>query len=118
MDLQCSLALLNSPQIRQRHPDASQHPALQGLENLTAVTKQEVLDKRRLAQLAQQYGLGKVIRWKPRKSDNLQSSGIDVVLAHTLYSIVGALALQRGGDTAVSVVREKILKPLGLMVSY
>ena len=41
-------------------------------------------------------------------------SGIDVVLATTLYAIVGAIALQKGGDVAARVAREKILKPLGI----
>jgi len=43
------------------------HTALRGLENVTSFAKQETLDKTRLAGLAHQYGLGKVIRWKPRK---------------------------------------------------
>lgn len=50
----------------------------------------------------------------PHKSENLKTSGIDVVLAHTLYSIVGAIALQHGGEVANRVTREKILSPLGL----
>lgn len=72
------------------------------------------LDKRRLAQLAGSYGLDKVVRWKPRKSDNLESSGVDVVLAQSIYAIVGAMALQKGGDVAAQVARERILAPLGL----
>ena len=54
------------------------------------------------------------MRWKPRKSDNLQGSGVETVLAHTVYSIIGALALQRGGEVAGRVARERILAPLGL----
>jgi len=68
----------------------------------------------RLAKLAQSYGIDKVMRWKPRKSDNLQSSGIDTVLAHTVYSIIGALALQKGGEVAARIARERVLQPLGL----
>lgn len=36
------------------------------------------------------------------------------MLAHTLYAIVGALSLQRGGDTTTQLVKERILAPLGL----
>lgn len=48
------------------------------------------------------------------KSDNLKTSGIDVVMAQTLYSIIGAIALHRGGNVANRVTKEKILNPLGL----
>jgi large subunit ribosomal protein L15 len=68
----------------------------------------------RLAQLAGTYGLDKVVRWKPRKTDRLESSGVDVVLAQTIYAIVGAVALQKGGDVAIQVARERVLAPLGL----
>ncbi|GAB7351062.1 hypothetical protein MBLNU459_g1541t1 [Dothideomycetes sp. NU459] len=114
VDLQCSLALLNAPQMQARAGAAQSHTALKGLENVTSLAKHETLDKHRLAGLAQQYGLGKVIRWKPRKADNLQSSGQEVVLAHTIYSIIGALALQKGGEVANRTVRDRILSPLGL----
>lgn len=39
---------------------------------------------------------------------------MDVVLAQAVYAIVGAVALQRGGDVAVKVAKERILAPLGL----
>lgn len=90
------------------------HPALEGLENVTQFAKDSILDRARLAKLATTYGIDKVVRWKPKKSDNLQGSGIDTVLAHTMYSIIGALALQRGGEVAAKTVRERILRPLGL----
>lgn len=81
---------------------------------MTVLARHTVLDKSRLANLANSYGLQKVARWKPKKSDNLQGSGVEVVLAHTMYSIIGALALQRGGEVAANVTKERILKPLGL----
>lgn len=31
-----------------------------------------------------------------------------------MYAIVGAVALQKGGEVATNVVRERILGPLGL----
>ena len=92
------------------------------------------MDKKQLAQLAVQYGLPAVIRWKPKKvsvrltlsteeiqeltlpvqTDNLLGSGEDAVLAQSVYAIVGAIALERGGSEANRVVRERILSPLGL----
>ncbi|TKA61474.1 hypothetical protein B0A49_08595 [Cryomyces minteri] len=124
VDLQTSLALLNSPKSRQQAEAHSagdphgrtpfRHAALEGLEGLTPFAKAQATDKRRMAQLAEQYGLGRVMRWKPRKADNLQTSGVETVLAHTVYSIVGAVALQKGGEVANNVVRQRILRPLGL----
>lgn len=117
VDFQTSIALLNSPPTPGLQPppqDVYQHAALQGLESLTSFTKQTVLEKSRLARLAKSYGIDKVVRWKPKKSDNLEGSGVDTVLAHTMYSIIGALALQRGGEVAAQTARDRILKPLGL----
>jgi len=59
--------------------------------------------------------MNRVIRWKPKKADNLRGSGIESVLAQTMYAIVGAIALERGGETAVRVVRERVLTPMGLV---
>lgn len=118
LDLQASLLLLQQP-VAPQHQTSHDvyvfaHPSLTGIENLTPHAKSAALDKRRLAQLAVSYGLDKVVRWKPRKSDRLESSGVDVVLAQSVYAIVGAVALQRGGDVAVQVAKERVLAPLGL----
>jgi len=120
ISLQTSLALLNaaSPSTPSQ-PDAYNrvpfnHPALSGLSNLTSETKSDVLSKTRLSQLAERYGLDKVTRWKPKKTDNLHGSGVEAVLTTSLYAVVGAVALEKGGDVADRVVREKILTPLGL----
>ncbi len=45
----------------------------------------------------------------------MKGSGIEVVLNQTLYAIVGATALQKGGKVASRVVRERILSPLGVV---
>ncbi|KFY83575.1 hypothetical protein V498_07965, partial [Pseudogymnoascus sp. VKM F-4517 (FW-2822)] len=45
----------------------------------------------------------------------LGASGVDVVLTTSVYAIIGALALQKGGEFAGQVAREKVLKPLGLL---
>jgi large subunit ribosomal protein L15 len=46
--------------------------------------------------------------------EQLEFSGIKLILAHTMYAIIGAIALQKGGDVAARVARERILKPLGI----
>lgn len=72
MSLQTSLALLNSPQgipapkFDQYGRELFTHPALEGLRGLTPEAKDTVLDKTRLAQIGQRYGLDKVTRWKPK----------------------------------------------------
>ncbi|KAK3645235.1 hypothetical protein LTR56_009287 [Elasticomyces elasticus] len=119
VSLQTSLALLHSPNAPSTTSNPNdrtifRHAALEGAENMTAFAKAQVLSPSRLAKLAQSYGVDKVVRWKPKKSENLQGSGVDTVLAHTMYSIIGALAMQRGGEVAAKATRERILQPLGL----
>ncbi len=48
------------------------------------------------------------------KASNLYSSGSEMVYAQTILAVVGALALQRGGEVANKIVRERVLDPLGL----
>lgn len=80
---------------------------------MTPFARNEALNKTRLAKLAHTYGLDKVIRWKPKKADRLEGSGVESVLAQTVYAIIGALALQRGGEVAARVAKERVLAPLG-----
>ncbi|KAL8950385.1 MAG: hypothetical protein Q9222_003583 [Ikaeria aurantiellina] len=96
------------------HREPFTHPSLAGLPGLTKERKQLVLNKKRTAQLAEKYGLGGVLRWKPKLPGNLEGSGIDIALTQALYAIVGAISLQRGGEVANRIVRERILGPLGL----
>jgi large subunit ribosomal protein L15 len=51
------------------------------------------------------------------QADNLKSSGSDAVLSTSLYAIVGAISLERGGDAANRVAQDKILTPLGFTFS-
>jgi large subunit ribosomal protein L15 len=46
--------------------------------------------------------------------NDLRASGVELVLAHTMYAIVGAVSLEKGGVVATKVARERILEPLGL----
>lgn len=73
VQLQASLALVQSPggsaassvDAFGRRP--FEHPALDGLPNLSPSTKELLLSKAKLAELAQKYELQKVLRWSPRK---------------------------------------------------
>ncbi|KAI9744200.1 MAG: hypothetical protein M1818_002352 [Claussenomyces sp. TS43310] len=118
--VQTNLALLHSPSGSATPiPDPYgrtpySHPALNGLPNLSTVSVSDVLAKERLGRLAASCGIPQVTRWKPRNPANLESSGCDVVYAASLYAILGAIALQRGGEKANQVAREAILKRLGI----
>ncbi|KAK2756463.1 hypothetical protein FQN54_005356 [Arachnomyces sp. PD_36] len=90
------------------------HASLEGLEGLTHTARSNVINKKHLAQLGQKYGLQKVLRWEPKNPNNLAASGFELVLAHTMYAIIGAIAMERGGVVANQVARERILNPLGL----
>ncbi|KAI9846225.1 MAG: hypothetical protein M1838_001362 [Thelocarpon superellum] len=90
------------------------HPALEGVESLSHPALLDLLDKRRLAPLAMRCGLADVLRWLPKRPDNLLGSGEESVLTEALFAIVGAIALQKGGNEAAQVARDKILAPLGV----
>ncbi|KAB8303647.1 hypothetical protein EYC80_005041 [Monilinia laxa] len=122
LNLQLSLVLLQSPVATKTQLDLDtgdrepfSHPALDGLPNLRNVKVNTVLSKERLASLGTQMGMQDIIRWEPRMKDNLEKSGIDVVLTTSLYAIIGAIALQKGGDVATKVARERVLRPLGIL---
>jgi len=119
VDLQTSLALLNRtdgtfpppPDTHQREP--FRHPGIDLLPRLNHDAKEQFVNKSKMAHLADSLGLLSVVRWKPRKAHDLVSSGQETVLSQALYAIVGAVALQRGGEVATRVVRERILRQLG-----
>ena len=74
MELETSLALLHGSSVTpfpemqdQYRRKPFQHPALEGLAGVSAESKDQVLNKTRTAQLAQQYGLNAVLRWKPKR---------------------------------------------------
>jgi large subunit ribosomal protein L15 len=53
---------------------------------------------------------------EPQPND-LTASGVEPILAHTLFAIVGAIALERGGVEANKFALERILAPQGLTAS-
>lgn len=44
----------------------------------------------------------------------MDGSGLQLILMQALYAIVGAVALQKGGEAANRIARERILNHLGL----
>lgn len=124
VELQASLALITTgltsrstplePQPDSYGRIASPHPALEGVEALTDKSRRGILDTDRIGNLGNQYGLTRVVRWKPKNVDNLRGSGQQLVIGQALYAIVGAVALQRGGEVANRVANERILDRLGL----
>lgn len=75
VSLQTSQALLNAPQADTWSKNVTDahgripftHPALAGLSGLTGEAQDQVLDKSRLAGLAERYGFDKVTLWKPKR---------------------------------------------------
>ena len=75
IELQTSLALLHGPSSARPVSTADefgrmpfQHAALEGLDGLSTGenAKYRFLNRDRLAQLAESYGLDGVVRWKPK----------------------------------------------------
>ncbi|KAL9067705.1 MAG: hypothetical protein Q9161_006697 [Pseudevernia consocians] len=110
VELQTSLTLLHassvtpSPETQDQYGrEPFRHPALDGLAGVSVESKCHILKMARTAQLGEKYGLDTVIRWKPKRMINLKGSGLPAVTSQALYAIVGAVALQKGGDVANNV---------------
>lgn len=122
VELQTSLGLLTAADTNSytsRSEDAYgrqafQHPATDNVEVLNAGGKQFFLHHRQMSGIAARYGLPEVVRWQPKDVRDLAASGSDMVYAQAVYAIVGALALEQGGQVANRVARERILQPIGL----
>ncbi|KAK7740922.1 hypothetical protein SLS53_004985 [Cytospora paraplurivora] len=87
-------------------------PALQNVDKLSMTRPQDIMSIENLAAVAINAKLNEVVRWKPRNPDNLKGSGLDTVLATSVFAIIGAVALQNGGDVASRVAREKVLRKI------
>ncbi|PGH27234.1 hypothetical protein AJ80_01191 [Polytolypa hystricis UAMH7299] len=122
VQLQASLATIQESTLTQKPSEdrygrtPPDHPSLQGLESLNEYSRRPFRNNKQLGALAKEYGLDSVVRWVPKKRDNLDISGYDVVLVQALYAVVGAIAMEKGGLVANEVARERILKPLGYKI--
>ncbi|KAK4215082.1 ribonuclease 3 [Rhypophila decipiens] len=90
-----------------------QHPALANVDKLNVRLPRDIIEKDKVAKLALEAGMLGVIRWKPRMPENLEGSGLTVVLNTAVYAIIGAISLQHGAEVAQRAVREKIIRRLG-----
>ncbi|KAL1839095.1 hypothetical protein VTJ49DRAFT_1863 [Mycothermus thermophilus] len=90
-----------------------QHPALANVDKLQTRQPQDIVSKEKLTKLAIDVGLPEVVRWKPKMPENLEGSGLAVILNTSLFAIIGAISLQHGAEVAQKIVREKILRRLG-----
>lgn len=88
------------------------HPALHDVDKLSYRQPAQIISIEKMARLAADVGLVEVTRWKPKMPESLEKSGINVVLNTSLLAITGAISLQRGGEVAGRIVRERILRRL------
>ena len=99
VELQTSIALINAPKGPQESFGLDsfgrlpyEHPALGGLSNLSSSMKYRTLDRRRLYQLGDFYGITRVTRWKPRKVCSTNMMVLDDVSnfdRRTIFSFPG-----------------------------
>ncbi|KAK3402646.1 ribonuclease-III-like-domain-containing protein [Sordaria brevicollis] len=116
--LETTRSILTSPVLSDPVPDKYgrtpyNHAALANIDKLIHTQPLDIMDKTKIAKMAIELGLLGVMRWKPRMPEDLESSGVVVVLNQTLFAIIGAISLEKGAAIAQRIVREKILKKLG-----
>ena len=88
VDLQTSLAILNSHSSTGEPPlppdeferDPFSHPALETLPRLTEDVRKDAMARKRLAGIAERYGLLTVLRWKPKKVGTLLAAEFSVFI--------------------------------------
>ncbi|KAF4120641.1 large subunit ribosomal protein L15 [Geosmithia morbida] len=85
------------------------HEQLTQVDNLSVETTKDVAGKDKLYALATEVGMLRVLRWKPRLPNKLDSSGVETVMNGAILAIIGAINLQHGSAVASQVVRERIL---------
>lgn len=89
-----------------------EHEDLKGIENLAGRGKDFLLHQKQMTKVAELYGLQDVVRWEPKDPSNLLSSGYEMIMAQSLFAIIGALAHEHGKEVADTTARERVLKQL------
>lgn len=86
VDLQASYLLVAAPRdpTGPKGPDQYdripfEHPALDGLTNLSDRMKADILSKSRMTQLARGYKIDRVMRWQPRSVSCRTRAGIQIL---------------------------------------
>jgi large subunit ribosomal protein L15 len=90
-------------------PEPFLHNDYKSLENVTSANIDAIMDAKRLEPLINESGLIEIMRWKPARVTDVIGSGQMAIAIECLFAIVGAVALQKGGDVAARLAREKIL---------
>ncbi|KAF3158830.1 hypothetical protein TWF106_011229 [Orbilia oligospora] len=90
---------LKLPVIARRNP----------VNRVSYMSVQNHLSSTNLYGIAQASGMVPCLRWKPRNPANLTDSGVIKVAEDTIMAILGAVALQKGGDAARVIMEERIL---------
>merc|ERR1712025_383833 len=85
------------------------HPQLRSVDNLHVESPTSRVVSSLLA-TAQKTDLLKVLRWKPRLTQDLEQSGVSTISSRAVQAIVGAILLQHGSEVASTVIRERILQ--------
>ncbi|KAI1178535.1 RNase III domain-containing protein [Nemania sp. FL0916] len=102
--------MMSDPYSDKRQP--FEDPALRSLDNLCETQPNNIFTPAKLTKLAIDTGLAEVVRWKPKMPENPTGSGLHIVMACTVFSLVGAVAMQNGGKAASRIVRERIMRKL------
>lgn len=97
---------LNDPW-RRKHYES---PALQNVDKLSMNRPQDIVSLSGLAHVGLSNGLNEVMRWKPKNPDNLKGSGLESVLATSIFAIIGAVSLQHGAEAASKIARERVIR--------
>ncbi|KAI1093879.1 ribonuclease-III-like-domain-containing protein [Rostrohypoxylon terebratum] len=119
--LECTQTIIASSPSDRQYEDSFSHrrepfedTTIRSVDNLSEQQPSDLLNPQKLSQFAFDMGLSTVVRWKPRMPENIKGSGFDPIMAGAVYAIIGAVALQQGGKIASRVVRERILRKLGI----
>jgi large subunit ribosomal protein L15 len=115
-----TLVMETTKHIIGKPPRGSQGASISGgsrlaVDNLNEETAKDVVGKDQLSRLAASVGLLDVLRWKPRLTQALDSSGVDTVMPAAIMAIIGAITLQHGSQVASEIVQKRILDRLQTM---
>lgn len=92
-------------------------PALQNVDKLSVARPQDIITLSGLANIGLSNRLHEVMRWKPRNPDNLKGSGMESVIATSIFAIIGAMSLQHGAEAASKLARERVIRRIKQPIS-
>ncbi|KAL7271583.1 hypothetical protein RUND412_005642 [Rhizina undulata] len=91
-------------------PEPFTHENYRSLDSITNQNVKALVDSANLEQFTRLVGIQGVMRWQPANERELWRSGLDKIAIECLFAIVGAVALQKGGDVAGRLVTDRIFK--------